>query len=467
MADDRYAAYSVLRSIEKNGEYSKIALKKAEDRGLDSPAFVRELVYGTLERKLYLDWMLDKVIERGTSSVRRDTLILLRMGLYQIEFMDSVPDFSAVDETVKLSRKCLHGQTGFVNGVLRGYLRKRGSIALPDEKAEPDKYLSVRYSCGMSLVRLLTAEFGHAGAEKMLAFSLEKPPVFIRINTAKTAADGAVGSAAGSTAGSSADGIADGAVESVRKELALCGIKTKPSRLSARCFETSGVRLTSSDAWKNGLFSIQSEESCFIADQLCASPGDTVIDVCAAPGQKSFAAAESMDDTGTVYAGDLYEQRVELIRKEAERIGLWSVKPYTWDAASVREDFLGTDGSGIADVVLADVPCSGIGVIRRKPEIKYKDFSSGGKTFGAIEELAGIQSCILETASKYVKPGGRLIYSTCTVTHAENADVAHGFAENHRTGSGERSFILTSERQLLPQTDGTDGFYVAVFTRIG
>lgn len=454
MADDRLAAYNALRSIEKNGEYSEIALKKAENTGLDSPSFTRELVYGTLERKLWLDWMLDAVIERGVKSVRTDTLILLRMGIYQIEFMDSVSDFSAVDETVKLAARRLHGQSGFVNGVLRGYLRKRGKIALPDETANRDKYLSVRYSCGMSLVKLLTREFGAEGAEKMLAFSLDRPPVFIRANTCRTT------------------------VDELRDELASCGVKTEPSRLSPRCLKTSGGRLTATAAWREGRFSIQSEESCYIADALGVSPGQTVIDVCAAPGQKSFAAAESMNDRGAVFSGDIYGHRVELINKEAGRLGLGCVKTYTGDARSLKKEFLGPDCSGIADAVLADVPCSGIGVIRRKPEIKYRDFGSGSGQEGSIRELQATQREILETSSGYVKPGGRLVYSTCTVTKEENRDIARAFAEKHGSGSarglsGKRDadgagvFKLTSERQLLPQTDDTDGFYVAVFTRIG
>lgn len=427
MDRDRYVAYKALLAIEEEGAWSNLAVARvlAEDGGrVSSPSFIRELVYGVTENKLYLDYVLDKMAKKGISGTDPRTLVILRMGIFQIEFMESVPDHAAVSTSVALARKCAAGRERFVNGMLRNYLRERGGISLPDREGDPAGYLSVRWSCHRSLAEFLIKTFGPDDAEEFLRFANSRKVTGIRADLSRIS------------------------LEEAEDALGKCGIAAEKSRISERMLLTSGGGVTETDLFKNGLISIQSEGSCMIADIAGARPGEKVMDMCAAPGGKTVAMAESMKGEGVIYAFDLYPHRVGLIAQNAGRAGIRNIITECRDASCPMEEHMGT-----ADLVLLDVPCSGLGVIREKPEIKLKAFDP------AVPGLAEIQEKILETCSGYVKPGGRLLYSTCTVNPAENGGRTGDFLRRHP------EFSIRYEKTLLPQTDGTDGFYAALMVR--
>ncbi len=425
MDQNRKAAFLALKAIEKDSSFSNLEIASVIRKlNPDSPAFIRELIYGTLENRLYLDYFLDRIVSKGIKSLKSDMLVLLRMGIYQLMFMDSVPEYAAVSETVELAKKYFRGRAGFVNGVMRGFIRRKDDISLPERGKDSINYLSVRYSCIPETVKLLMDQYGLGNTEKFLDFANKPAKMNLRVKLTKLSP------------------------KEASDELKLIGCDTEPSRISERILIASGGDVLESELYKNGMISVQSEESCFIADMMNALPGETIIDVCAAPGGKTCAMAESMNDKGRIIAFDKYEKRVALIEKEAERLNLSCIEGFAADSTVYNEVF-----EQCADGVLVDAPCSGLGVIRRKPEIKYKSFAENGK------ELADIQYKILCNAARYVKPGGRLVYSTCTVNRTENEDVIMRFMD------GNDEYLLERKLCLNPWDTGTDGFFAALLIR--
>ena len=425
MDSNRKTAYLTLLSIEKNDAFSNLELnQQIRESHPDSPAFVRELVYGVLRNKLYLDHLLLQLIPRGLKGQRRRTMTLLRMGLYQIIFMESVPDYAAVSETVKLARRYLTGRDGFINGVLRGYLRKQDQLQLPDRKKELVRFLSVRYSYDEWIVRLWLDQYGEEKAEELLAAGNETPPLSIRVNRLKTD------------------------TESLQASLTKKGYQVFPGSLSERALFVKGSNLLDTPEYHQGLFSIQDESSILAADSLGAEKGETIFDICAAPGGKTLALAEMMGDQGTIRAFDLYEHKLALLEEEAKRLGITIVQIRVNDGTKQIEELREK-----ADRVMVDAPCSGLGVVRRKPEIKYRVQEDGGR------ELAALQLKLLQTSSGYVRKGGILQYSTCTINQRENAGVVTGFLKRNQ------DFELISSRQLLTGKDETDGFFICKMRR--
>ena len=425
MDRNRKAAYDVLFAVETEGAYSNIALNDVIKREKpQEEAFVRALVYGVLENQIYLDYKLAFFVRSGLRKVDPQALILLRMGACQIEFMDSVPDYAAVGESVRLAKKVCRGREGFVNGVLRSYQRSADKISLPDAEREPSKYLSVRYSCTEDIADLWTGMFGAEEAERLLQEANHVPPLTVRVNRLKTDA------------------------RQLRKKLEEEGFSAV-SRLNGLALEVSGTGILSCHAAKEGLFSVQDISSMLMIEALGPEPEETVIDVCAAPGGKSLAAAERMGNTGRVISCDIYEHKLSLIRKTAERLGISVIETHINDGTRFNPEY-----DGIADRVIADVPCSGLGVIRRKPELKLRI------TREDIGKLTEIQYSILENAARYLKRDGTLVYSTCTVSEPENGGVIRRFLEKNK------NFFIQQEKQLLPHTDSSDGFYFCTLRRI-
>lgn len=417
---NRKTAYNTLLEMEKNQAYSNLELnKQIQEEEPDSPAFVRELVYGVVENRMYLDYVLTQLIPKGLKGVKKQPLTLLRMGLYQIIFMDSVPEYAAVNETVKLARRMIPGRDKFINGVLRGYSKKKEEITFPDPDKEPETYLSIMHSYDEWIVRLWAEQYGMEKAAELLAACNKRPELSIRVNLLKISAD---------------------ELSQMLKEQ---GFDVRKGKLSERVLFVKGSGLLSAKAYGDGLFSVQDESSVLAAEMLGPKPGETVLDICAAPGGKTLAMAEIMENKGCVRAFDVYEHKLNLLKEGADRLGISIIQAGENDGTVFNETLAET-----ADRVLVDGPCSGLGVIRRKPEIKYKKLEDNGR------ELADKQLCILENSSRYVKKGGCLVYSTCTINKIENADVVERFLENH----GE--FTLSESRQLLPGTDETDGFYI-------
>ena len=469
---DREAAYKALLAIERDGSYSNLELSKmlASD-GLSNKGFIREIVYGVTENKIYLDYILDKFIKKGAAKTKLQALIILRMGVYQILFMNSVPNYAAVNESVALARRFARGTDGFINGVLRNFIRNMDSASEIDVKGQLE-YLSIRYSCQLKLVEELVSMLGFEHAKVLLEHAGHRPPLSIRVNVAKIS------------------------VKELADRLRANGFETEGSKLSDRVLLVKGGVLTEANEYKEGLFSIQSEESCAIADFADAKSTELVIDLCAAPGGKAAAMAEQilklststepltetepgkqpststepltetepckkpststepLTETelgiasGKVIALELYEHRAALIEATARRLGLENIEVRCQGAIEQIDELVGK-----ADLVLADVPCSGLGVIRRKPEMKYRDEFD-------FDELVEIQKSILETGSSYLKPGGRLIYSTCTINPRENELMVKDFLERHE------EFISEKEVKLSPFDNGYDGFYMNKLKKI-
>lgn len=469
---DREAAFKALLAIERDGSYSNLELSKmlASDE-LSNKGFIREIVYGVTENKIYLDYILDKFIKKGAAKTKLQALIILRMGVYQILFMNSVPNYAAVNESVALARRFARGTDGFINGVLRNFIRNMDSASEIDVKGQLE-YLSIRYSCQLKLVEELVSMLGFEHAKVLLEHAGHRPPLSIRVNVAKIS------------------------VKELADRLRANGFEIEGSKLSDRVLLVKGGALTEANEYKEGLFSIQSEESCAIADFADAKSTELVIDLCAAPGGKAAAMAEQMlkpststepltktepgkqpststeplTETepckksststepltktepgiadGKIIALELYEHRAALIEATARRLGLENIEVRCQNAVEQIDALVGK-----ADLVLADVPCSGLGVIRRKPEMKYRDEFD-------FDELVEIQKCILETGSSYLKPGGRLIYSTCTINPRENELMVKDFLERHE------EFISEKEVKLSPFDNGYDGFYMNKLKKI-
>ena len=422
---NRKTAYLTLLTMEKNKAYSNLELNhQIQEEKPDSPAFVRELVYGVVKNKLYLDHLLFQLIPNGVKGQKKRTLTLLRMGLYQIIYMESVPDYAAVNETVKLARRYLPGRDGFVNGVLRGYLRKKDQLLLPDRKKDPVAYFSVRYSYADWIVRLWLEQYGPEKTEELLAAGNETPALSIRVNTLKTEP------------------------EELRLGLEKKGYQVSNGKLSERVLFVKGSGILETEEYRDGLFSVQDESSVLAAETVAAESGDTVLDICAAPGGKSLAMAEMMGNNGLIRSFDIYEHKLSLLKEEAQRLGITIIETDINDGLKQREDL-----KQAADKVLVDAPCSGLGVVRRKPEIKYRVLDDNGK------ELSDRQLRMLEISAGYVRQGGILVYSTCTVNRNENTGVVSRFLKKNR------DFELDGSRQLLPGRDETDGFFICKMRR--
>lgn len=440
METARQTALNLLIKAEQGQAYSNLALNaalsqsqlSAQDRSL-----VTALFYGVLERKITLDYVIQQYSNLKLNKISVDILSVLRMGIYQLAFMDAIPDSAAVNESVMLAEYCRKKSAkGFVNAVLRSFVRDDKQIVYPDVQNQI-AYYSVRYSCPEWLVEKWISEYGAEQTEQILAHSLGRPPVTIRVNTLKITA------------------------EALLRQLAKEKVKAQLHPVVKNCIviDKSGdiERLPS---YQQGLFYVQD-----IASQLCClalapQKGERVLDLCAAPGGKSFTTALLMENTGSVESFDLYPKRTRLIETGAERLGIGIIQVSTANANQFLPELVG------ADRVLCDVPCAGLGVIRRKPEIKYKHPED-------LKRLPEIQYSILQNASRYPKCGGVLLYSTCSLSLEENNKVAERFlAENKNyrlmpmTDTGYSEIDGNGMVTLFPDKNGSDGFFFARFQRI-
>ncbi len=422
---NRKTAYSTLLDIESKKAYSNLALNhQIRLCRPSSPAFVRELVYGVLERKLTLDYYLDQLVKQGIRSLRKQELTILRMGLYQLGCMDSVPEYAGVNESVTLAKKYCRSKAGLVNGVLREYLNRRDQMELPDREQDELRFLSVKYSYAPWIIETWLKYYNREFVEHLLEAGNQRPPMTIRVNTLKTTP------------------------EELKSRLEEEGFQVEPGKLYAGALSVKGGRLLETQLYKDGLFTPQDESSMLVAEKLDPQQGDLIMDVCAAPGGKTTAIAERMGNTGKIIASDIYSRRLEQVEREAKRLGILSIVTRPWDASRVDLGHIGE-----ADRVLVDAPCSGLGVVRRKPEIKYKECSND------IRELPEKQLAILKASAEYVRPGGRLVYSTCTINPQENEDVISAFLKENADFRKEESTLL------LPNINGTDGFFICVMKR--
>lgn len=416
---DWLTAFDALRSVYSDGAYSNMALNEAIPRRKGCrDSFVRNFVKGTIRHTYTLDHIIGMLASGGLKGIRIRPLIILRMGLYAIRDLDSVPDHAAVNEAVSLARRTAKGTDRFINAVLRSYIRRReefgtagsenGEVAvissgggtLPDPPfitsiSDPVKRLSVKYSMPCDLTSLIMEQYG-SEAETVLRGLNEPPKVVIRVNTLKTTREELIGS------------------------LGRIGIKAGPSEESALAVVCEGGSIIDSEPYREGLFTVQSLSSIMAVEALAPQPGCEVLDMCAAPGGKSTMMAELMYNRGKITACDIHEHRLRLIEASAQRTGADIIETRLADGT--------TYDSALAeryDFVLADVPCSGLGVMSTKPDIRLHTNA------GELAELEDIQLGILRNAYRYTKPGGRICYSTCTLNKAENEDVIARFLEGH------------------------------------
>ena len=429
MDNARKAAYIALRDVEVKKAYSGFAVQSAVRKaGPERAAFVRELVYGTIRKQLYLDNIINAYIKTPVGKLPAPDRILLRMGVYQHSSLGSVPDYASVSETVELAKLYARGREKFINGVLRQYIRAGGPAGLPAREDDEIKYLSLKYSFAPWIVRMWLDELESVERVEHLLDALNQRPDFcIRVNTLKTGPEGLKDRLEKLGFGVEAD-------EDLPDVLFLDGF--------------GGEKPLDTDLYKEGFFSVQDKASRIAAESLGAKPGETVVDVCAAPGGKTMAIAESMKNNGKVVALDINERKLGLVGAEALRLGVKIVE-------TRRHDGLACD-SGLADIadrVLVDAPCSGLGTARRKPEVKYKEFDE------AMRGLPKLQEGILRASANYVKPGGVLVYSTCTVAKRENQDVISSFLQ------GNNQFEPVDMIRLLPMTGRVDGFFICKMKR--
>ncbi len=434
----RQKAFDILLKIHTSDAYSNLTLDTyLQKDNIDSrdSAFISALVYGVLERQLTVDYNLSKYLRQPIKKLKPEVLISLRLGAFQLLFMDKVPHSAAINESVNLAKA---NKSAFASGLVNAVLRNvsKNGLCLPSENDE--NYLSVKYSCPQWLVDLWIKSYGRDNAEKILAHSLGEVPVYIRVNTKKTNADELMASL-------NEEGVVAEKCEALPDALVL---RKQGSVERLNCF-------------KNGLFHVQDLSSQLCARTLNAQKGESVLDVCSAPGGKTFTICEMMEDNGNITACDIYPARVKLIEEGAERLGLKSINPCVSDASLFNDDFSGFDK------VLCDVPCSGLGIIRRKPEIKYKSPDD-------IDKLHNLQYLILCMTSRYVKKSGKLVYSTCSLNPAENTEICRRFLSENEdfcladVPDGERFGIVENKMlTLMPHFNDNDGFFVAMFERKG
>jgi len=453
MKNTRETAFQVIYKVLEEGEHSHVVLRQTllmeKDAEKRDRAFVTRLVEGTLERLLTLDYVLNQVSKTPVKKMKPVIRTLLRMSVYQMLFMDSVPDSAVCNEAVKLVKaKGLQGLSGFVNGVLRNVARSKDKWLsednLPDKRKDGAKYLSIRYSLPEWLCAYFVKEYGMEKAEKIAEGSLRNPKTTIRCNKSKIEK------------------------EELANRLIVQGFTVEQGIYAKDALYLSGYdALEKIQEFQDGLFQIQDESSMLVAELAGLKKDDTVVDVCSAPGGKAIHAANLLAvlGGGKVIARDLTEKKTALIKENKERLHVDNLVIQVADATVPDESMIEK-----ADVVIADLPCSGIGIMAKKPEIRYRMTADNQK------ELVKLQKEMLETVHRYVKPGGILMYSTCTINKEENEEQAreickkYGFVpalnEAEVPGALKEDVQEGGWLQLLPGIHACDGFFIARLKKI-
>lgn len=444
--DNRAIALEILMEITQEQEYSHLVIRNALDKVQYLPkqerAFINRLVEGTLEYMIRIDYILNQFSNVKVNKMKPVIRNILRSGVYQLLFMDSVPDSAACNEAVKLAqKKGFYSLKGFVNGVLRNISREKENISYPDKGKNLEEYLSVWYSMPQWIVNRWLQSYGPQITEQMLQEFLKDRPTTIRCQ-----------------------------LYQVDQELTIQSLKKqnvtveKAPYLPYAYYISDYSHLAGLKSFVMGRIIVQDISSMLVSEVANPQKGDYIIDVCAAPGGKSLHAADKMQGYGRVDARDLTDYKVELIRENIQRVQAINVEATRKDATILDKESVGK-----ADIVLADVPCSGLGVIGKKTDIKYR------VTQDRIQELTVLQKQILHNASSYVKPGGILIYSTCTITEEENLDNVRWFVENYPFELESIDPYICDELknettkdgylQLIPGIHKTDGFFLARLKR--
>ncbi len=434
MADPRYTAAKLLDKTLKSGSYSNIQLNSGLERSdLDSQGkkLCTAIYYGVIQRRITLDYILAQYCSRPLSKMDSIIVTILRCGVYQLLYMDSIPDNAAVNESVRLAKQ--FGKTsasGMVNAVLRSFIRGGKKIFSEPVNDEILQY-SVMYSISGELAESLINDYGEEKARRFAEFSVEsEKATFIRRNPLKCTH------------------------EELVKALSDVELFTDDEL----CYRLESGAVISTNAFKSGFFHVQDISSQLCCEALAPTENDCVLDICAAPGGKTFTMAEMMNGRGEIHAFDLHEKRVKLIREGAERLGLANISAKSGDATVYDENI------PKCTKILCDVPCSGFGVISHKPEIKYKSLSE-------FERLPEIQYNIAQNALNYLAVGGEMVYSTCTVRKAENEAVIERLLKNYPEIELAELPLLrgrkyTNPVTFFPDDFNGDGFFVAKLKKV-
>ena len=431
----REIALRLLCDIEEGGKYANLAISShlTDSLSRKDKAIVTALLYTTVEHKITYDYYIGYLAGRGIGEIAPRVRNILRLGLCQLLDMSSVPDFAAVAETVKLAKN--QGERAFVNGVLRRAARERDSLPLPAREKNAARYLSIKYSYPQATVKRFIEALGEEECERLLLAFDTANYTDITVNTLKITPAELV------------------------NHICEQGYIARVSSLSPITVRIEGsVDPRSVFGFEDGLFFVQDTASAVAAQALSVREGDLVIDVCSAPGGKSFASAILSGDKAEIYSFDLHSSKLSLIESGRDRLGITSVTVGEQDATDPRDDLIGR-----ADKVICDVPCSGLGVLAKKPDLRYKDIAR-------VDELCALGKEILEKSASYLKVGGVLAFSTCTLEKRENTDTVLSFLASHPDFSALDFAVgeLHSEGgelTLYPHIHGTDGFYIALIRR--
>ncbi len=434
----RDAALRLLCEWENDGKYINLSMSShfLDSFSREERAALTSLVYTTIEKKLTYDYYISAISKRSLDKLSGVLVNILRLGLCQIVDMEKIPDFAAVNETVKLARH--KGESSFVNAVLREAVRckTRGELPLPPYEKNAARHYSVKYSLPLWIVRRFLAEMDEADARALFESFNTAPSLDIVVNTQKISRD------------------------EYLAMLSSSGLSVEASSLSPLTLKiNSHISPRELVGFDEGYFFVQDEASTLSALVLNPKPGERLIDVCSAPGGKSFSSAILMKDEGEIFSFDIRESKISLIEGSAKRLGLKSISCSVADASQPNSALFGK-----FDKLIADVPCSGLGVIRKKPDLRYKSFDD-------IKELPALGLSILENASRYLKPGGEAVYSTCTLLKEENKAVVEAFLSKNPDfealdfeigGLKSKNGGLT----LYPSVHKTDGFFIAKLRKI-
>lgn len=443
----RELVLGILLEVTRDGEYSHIALRNVLNKYqyLDKKerAFITRVTEGTLERMIEIDYIINQFSNVKVNKMKPVIRCILRSAVYQLKYMDSIPDSAVCNEAVKLAtKKGFHNLKGFVNGVLRNIARNLDKITYPNP-SDYKNYLSVKYSMPVWILEQWLACYDKETVETMLEGFLKEKPTTIRCNMSQCSK------------------------EELKLALEKEGVRVENHPyLPYALWISSYNYLAELESFQQGMFSVQDISSMLVAHLANPKDGSNVIDVCAAPGGKSLHIAEMLHGTGNVEARDLTEYKVNLIRENIERAGVSNMTAVRWDATVLDETSVNQ-----ADVVIADLPCSGLGVLAKKTDLKYK------MTEQTQKDLVALQRDILSKVQAYVKEDGTLIYSTCTIHQGENMGNVHWFLTQFP------NFELTSIKdllceelrssvqeegclQLLPGVHESDGFFIAKFRKV-
>lgn len=435
--NSREIVLDILMEILEEGNLSHLVLKQALEKyqylEKQDRAFITRLTEGTLEYLILIDDVINRFSNVKTGKMKPVIREILRMSVYQILFMERVPDSAACNEAVKLAKKRkFQGLSGFVNGVLRTVSREKERLEFKDP--------AVRYSIPRWMLSMWEQEYGRERAERIAASFLEDRPLTVRCNESLAS------------------------VDEIRESLKRQGVDTEPSPLSDTILSIKGYDyLEAVEAFRDGLITVQDGSSALVCRAASIKNGDMVLDVCSAPGGKALHAADLLRGTGLVEARDLTEYKISLVEENIARCGFSNMQTKVWDATVFDPSM-----EGKADVVLADLPCSGLGIMGKKPDIKLRLKEE------ELPALSGLQREILSVVSRYVKPGGVLVYSTCTIDRMENEDNAEWIERELPFKKKEIGPLLPeflrgdceeNRIQFLPGIHPCDGFFIAVFER--